>query len=46
MNHKMINKAVASIKNALPDLFTYFYNIDEVIKHCKKLISNGNGIKR
>ena len=37
LNHKTINKAVKSIKNALPDLLTYFKDTEFALENCQKL---------
>jgi hypothetical protein len=40
LNHKAINKEVASVRKSLPDLLTYFDEADAAIKNCQKLTSN------
>ncbi|MCK5872745.1 MAG: hypothetical protein KAG26_07950 [Methylococcales bacterium] len=37
LNHKTINKAVKSIKNALPDLLIYFKDTEFALENCQKL---------
>ena len=45
LNHKTINKAVASIKMALPDLLTYFSDVDVAIENCQKLTLDEDVLK-
>ncbi|NOR79387.1 MAG: hypothetical protein GQ529_00925 [Methyloprofundus sp.] len=37
LHHKPINKAIASIKKALPDLLTYWADASVAIEYCQKL---------
>jgi len=40
LEHKSINKAIASIKKALPDLLTYWADASTAIENCQKLKTN------
>lgn len=45
LRHKAINKAIASIKKALPDLLTYWTNAHAAIKCCQKMSSDQDALQ-
>lgn len=44
LNHKTINKAIASVKKALPDLLTYFDDAHIAVENCQKQSSNKDAL--
>lgn len=45
LNHKSINKAIASIKKALPDLLTYWAYASVAIENCQKLSTDQDALQ-
>jgi len=44
LNHKTINKKIASIRNALPNMLTYFDDASVAVENCQKLSSNQDAL--
>lgn len=44
LNHKSINKAIASIKKALPNLLTYLTDAGIAVENCQKLSTNQDAL--
>ena len=45
LNHKSINKAIASIKKAVPDLLTYLTDAGIAIENCQKLSTDQDALQ-
>jgi len=44
LNHKAINKDIASVRKSLPDILTYFADAEIAVKNCEKLTNNKDAL--